>query len=112
MRKFVVFYYVKDMSVALFANQGTESDIKEFYKIVTDKILELKTVKSNNSNSSSCSISCSDSFSESTIKQVTPEYKKFLSKILRCKIKTELVSNSDFIKLLDYLNKFYYVYED
>ena len=107
MRRFVVFYRVKDMSVSLYANEGTESDIKEFYNRVIDKINELKSQCSNSSsNSVSCSIS--DSKSDSFI----PEYKKFLTKILVCKIKTELVSNSDFIKLLDYLNKFHYVYED
>lgn len=109
MRKFVVFYRVKDMSVSLYANEGTESDIKEFYKRVTDKIDELKNTRSNSS-SDSLSISCSESKSDSN--SFVPEHRKFLEKVLVCKIKTELVSNSDFIKLLDYLNKFHHVYED
>lgn len=111
MRKFVVFYRVKDMSVSLYANEGTESDIKEFHKRATDKIDELKNTCSNSS-SDSLSISYSDSKSESKSDSFIPEYRKFLEKILVCKIKTDLVSNSDFIKLLDYLNQFYYVYED
>lgn len=109
MKKFVIFYKTKDMSVTLYANEGTESDIKEFYKRATDKINELKNTRSNSS-SDSLSISCSESKSDSN--SFIPEHRKFLEKVLVCKIKTELVSNSDFIKLLDYLNKFYYVYED
>ena len=109
MKKFVVFYRVKDMSVSLYANKGTESDIKEFHKRATDKIDELKNTCSNSS-SGSLSISCSESKSDSN--SFVPEYRKFLEKILVCKIKTDIVSNSDFIKLLDYLNQFYYIYED
>lgn len=109
MRKFVVFYRVKNMSVALYANDATESDVKEFYKRTVDKIDEIKNYHSNSlSNSASCS--CSDSASKSD--SFVPEYKKFLDKILVCRIETKLISNSDFIKLLDYLNKFYCVYED
>ena len=109
MRRFVVFYRLKDMSVSLQANEGTESDVKEFYRRVTDKIYELKNTRSNSS-SDSLSISCSESKSDSN--SFVPEYKKFLEKVLVCKIKTEFMGNSDFIKLLDYLNQFYYIYED
>lgn len=109
MRRFVVFYRFKDMSVSLQANEGTESDVKEFHKRVTDKINELKSNYSNSS-SDSISISCSESKSDSN--SFVPEYRKFLEKVLVCKIKTEFMGNSDFIKLLNYLNQFYYVYED
>ena len=109
MRRFVVFYRFKDMSVSLQANEGTESDVKEFYKRVTDKIDELKSNYSN-SLSDSLSISCSESKSDSN--SFVPEYRKFLEKVLVCKIKTEFMDNSYFIKLLNYLNQFYYIYED
>ena len=109
MRRFVVFYRFKDMSVSLQANEGTESDVKEFYKRVTDKINELKSNYSNSS-SNSLSISCSESRSDSN--SFVPEYRKFLEKVLVCKIKTEFMDNSDFIKLLNHLNQFYYIYED
>lgn len=109
MRRFVVFYCLKDNSISLYANEGTESDVKEFYKRATDKIEELKSSRSNSS-SDSLSISCSESKSDSN--SFVPEYRKFLEKVLVCKIKTEFIGNSDFIKLLDYLNKFYYIYED
>lgn len=109
MRRFVVFYCLKDNSISLYANKGTESDVKEFYKRATDKIEELKSSRSNSS-SDSLSISCSESKSDSN--SFVPEYRKFLEKVLVCKIKTEFIGNSDFIKLIDYLNKFYYIYED
>lgn len=109
MRRFVVFYCLKDNSISLYANEGTESDVKEFHKRATDKIDELKSNYSNSS-SDSLSISCSESKSDSN--SFVPEYRKFLEKVLVCKIKTEFIGNSDFIKLLDYLNHFYYIYED
>ena len=109
MRRFVVFYRFKDMSVSLQANEGTESDVKEFYKRVTDKINVLKS-NCSNSSSNSLSISCSESRSDSN--SFVPEYRKFLEKVLVCKIKTEFMDNSDFIKLLNHLNQFYYIYED
>ena len=109
MRRFVVFYRLKDMSVSLQANEGTESDVKVFHKRVTDKIYELKSNYSNSS-SDSFSLSCSEFKSDSN--SFVPEYRKFLEKVLVCKIKTEFMDNSDFIKLLDYLNQFYYIYED
>jgi hypothetical protein len=113
MKKFVVFYKTKDMSVTLYANEGTESDIKEFYERTVSKIKEIKNFYKNNSNSCSDSVSfsCSNSVSSNSSSFV-PKYGKFLDKILTCKIKTELISNSDFIKLLDYLNEFHHVYED
>lgn len=105
--RFVVFYKINDMSVSLYANYGTESDGAEFIKRVSYK---LKHMDESNSTSDSKSTSECESNSDSNCLS----YKSyiFLDKIFVCKIVTGLNTLHEFKRLLEYLVKFYYIYED
>lgn len=106
--KYVVFFKTKDLSVTIYANNGTDEDIKEFHNRVSNKLKELEK-GSNSESASGSSSSTSNSTSESDT--VLNSY-KFWNNILVYRIQTNITEKEKFVELLKYLSGFYHVYED